>query len=869
MAATASNFDFLKSSRPDLAKLGASAETYYGDPEVCLFKLRKFTEMMAGEVLDLSGLKYVPEALSERLALLKNIPDATPVVITWFHDIRKAGNAAVHELGCTPGAAMSALRKARSLAIWFCAEFGVDPDVKVGKFIAPAAATTSEDQEALKRALEEERAEHELTEAKLQEHAARLNQPRVGLHVALDDAVDALGEPQRSLVLETLKRLQASPSDVDLVDFGRDTESGFDPRLRWCPVDEASGIVLLILESANAWICLWAGDRDAAEGWTKTKRFDVHPDLGSLQVYDVDAANDAVAGDTTPSMPESLDPKFKHLSDADIISLGVPQPLLPAVRLVITDGQLEQLAEHLPGAATDALYCIASGYTIEETLAELGWKKPQQEVDTKDLDVALAHPETQRTIRLLEPDETFEDVLKGPIERWRTYLHPDQAKLVRVSANGPYRVLGGAGTGKTVALMHRTVHLLRQVFVGTHDRLLVTTFTRNLADDLRKHLETLLTPEEMARLDVLNLHRWLPDFLASHGVNVRTPSRTQSKTLWKRALAKDTLGLPDAFYFDEWEQVIQAQGISTSAEYVSASRVGRGTALDRRKRKAVWNVLGSYREQLDKSGLLEWPDIVRRAAAILQKPDVPPPYRAVLADEVQDFGVAELELLRALVPVAPNDMFLVGDAHQRIYGRPVAMGQCGIHIRGRSRRLKVNYRTTQKIREWSVSALRGMDIDDLDGGSDTLKGYHSLRVGTPPTLLSVASEDAALTEVRGLLTGWLVGTDPSAICISARTNGLVDRLCGALNEAGFESAVIDGDADLPEGAVRVATMHRMKGLEFKKVVLVGVHDGLVPLHLPDSAFGDALSREEHERREQCLLYVAATRARDELVVLSW
>lgn len=77
----------------------------------------------------------------------------------------------------------------------------------------------------------------------------------------------------------------------------------------------------------------------------------------------------------------------------------------------------------------------------------------------------------------------------------------------------------------------------------------------------------------------------------------------------------------------------------------------------------------------------------------------------------------------------------------------------------------------------------------------------------------------------------------------------------------------DGEAKLGAG-VRLATMHRMKGLEFPCVVIAGFNDGYVPLKLGTEAYGDDASAEDQEKAERCLAHVAATRARDELLVTS-
>ena len=116
------------------------------------------------------------------------------------------------------------------------------------------------------------------------------------------------------------------------------------------------------------------------------------------------------------------------------------------------------------------------------------------------------------------------------------------------------------------------------------------------------------------------------------------------------------------------------------------------------------------------------------------------PFSAIIIDETQDFGPQALRLIRTMIPAHPNDLFFVGDGHQRIYTRNrAAMSKCGIDIRGRSKKLYLNYRTTDEIRRQAVALLEGCEIDDLDDGHDETKRYKSLSHGSMPLVESVFS----------------------------------------------------------------------------------------------------------------------------------
>ena len=142
---------------------------------------------------------------------------------------------------------------------------------------------------------------------------------------------------------------------------------------------------------------------------------------------------------------------------------------------------------------------------------------PKKKVDPKNLAAALEHPDTRRRFVTIHTDDELEAMLAAPLEKWRCFLHPSQERLVTRSFNGPAQVLGGAGTGKTVVAMHRSRHLAAKVFTAPSDRVLVTTYTGNLAENIEAILKS-LCGEEQSRIEVVHLHAFAVRLLRSHGV---------------------------------------------------------------------------------------------------------------------------------------------------------------------------------------------------------------------------------------------------------------------------------------------------------------------------------------------------------------
>jgi mRNA-degrading endonuclease RelE of RelBE toxin-antitoxin system len=693
---------------------------------------------------------------------------------------------------------------------------------------------------------------------------------RLALAKTFLESYSLLPKAQQKKVRELVERVQEDPTRTGL-NFER-LEGVKDPRARSLRVDQAYRVIVVQPERGDVLLCVWVDHHDEAYRWVARKTFEVNPVSGALQVFSVEEGREALA-----EVPAPLTPKkkaaaarlFEKFDDEELILGGVPAVLLASVREVVTEAQLDLLAPHLPSDAADMLFLLAAGYSFHEALEEAS--RPKElvpAIDVEDFQAALERPMSQESFHLVEGEDELERILEAPLEKWRIFLHPSQRRLVAQSFNGPVRVLGGAGTGKTVVLMHRAKHLAERVFTDKDDRILVTTFTRNLALDLEASLRS-LTPSGIDRIEVKNLHAWARSFYEQQvgaRVLVLEGDEAREALMTEAATVASTDRFTVAFYLDEWDQVVQDQEAESKEAYFRARRTGRGTRLSRADRAEIWKVLSRYRELMREHGQVEWSDIVREARLRLESGKVRLPYRAVLADEVQDFSSPELRLLRAMVPPGPNDLFLVGDAHQRIYGQMTRLGPCGIEIRGRSRRLRLNYRTTEQIRARAVAILENLEIDDLDGGVDKLTGYRSLRRGPAPDIHLMERPEDEQKLILATLKRWLESTPSGDICVAARTNRLVDRYGEMLKAADHKVVKLKGDASPSGPGIRVATMHRLKGLEFKKVLLAGVQKGEVPLALPDSTFPDPSARADHEQRERCLIYVAATRARDELMV---
>jgi superfamily I DNA/RNA helicase len=616
--------------------------------------------------------------------------------------------------------------------------------------------------------------------------------------------------------------------------------------------------------ASTLYVLTWVDHHDDAYEWAAKKTFQVNPLTGALQVLNTEVV-ESVASMTAPeTKPGGL---FDAIKDKHLLRLGVPVALLPLVRAMRSDADLEKAEKDIPQEAYEALFLLASGYSLDEVFQEMDKRDEEAPVNTGDFLAALQNEDSLRRFYVVDEAKELTEILSAPLEQWRVFLHPKQRKLVSMRAGGPVRVLGGAGTGKTVVAMHRAKYLAEQVFTGKDDRVFFTTFTRNLATDIFENLRKICSADAMARIEVVNLDAWVSNFLRAQGYRHQVVFDEEGNECWRNALnlVPGELALPASFYRTEWEDVVQAQNITSAEQYVKAARLGRGTRLSRDTKKRIWPVFQEYRAQMNEQGKKEYIDLIRDARSLLETRKISLPYRSVVIDEAQDMSAEAFRLLRAIVPAGDNDIFLVGDAHQRIYHHRVTLGQCGLNIKGRGKKLKVNYRTTEETRRFAVALLEGREIDDLDGGQDQQKGYMSLTHGEPPFVrcFRTFAEEGAFVKARIHELG-AQGAPPESICVVGRTRKIVDTYTACLRGEGMETYEIRREAaeqrDKP--GVRIATMHRVKGLEFEHIFIVSANKGVIPLDQAIRDGEDQVSRRNSDTAERALLYVALTRSKN-------
>lgn len=598
----------------------------------------------------------------------------------------------------------------------------------------------------------------------------------------------------------------------------------------------------------------YVGHHDGAYAWAERRRLDVHPTTGAVQLVEIRELVEEIVVHRPVERPVAAEPLFAGHTDEALLACGVPPDWLDDIRSADEDRFLA-LSDHLPREAAEALFRLAAGEPAEAPVAPVATPAGDP----------FEHPDAQRRFRTLADRAELERALEYPWELWTVFLHPSQRDFVERSFSGPARVSGSAGTGKTVVAIHRAARLAR---LHPEARVLLTTFTEALANALKVKLRRLAPnePEVLLRIAVRHMKGIGQELHEARFGKREIASGTAIDNLL--AEAREGAGaaeFPDNFLRDEWRTIVDAWGIRDWETYSTVPRLGRKTRIGGAQREKLWSIFERVRAALAERRLLTWSDLFHELAADLTNADRRPFTHAVV-DEAQDLSVAELRFLAALAGDRPDGLFFAGDLGQRIFRQPFSWKALGVDVRGRSRTLRVNYRTSHQIRS-RADVLLPKAIADVDGNEEARGGIVSVFNGPSPQIEVLDGPDAEIERVADWLRG--VGTQgvgPGEIGLFTRTMEELPRAREAVELAGLQHQQLSGSVDVSPNRVSVCTMHVAKGLEFRAVVVMACDDEVIPLASRIESISDESDLKEVYDTERHLLYVACTRARDHLLV---
>lgn len=618
-------------------------------------------------------------------------------------------------------------------------------------------------------------------------------------------------------------------------------------------------IRLIVHKTPQSLLLCYVDHHDRAYGWAERRKLQTHPKTGAAQLVEI---RETVQEIVVPTYVEAKTPKpkfsqkllFAHLSDDELLGYGVPAEWLGDVHSATEDAILA-LADHLPGEAAEALLELATGGKPRVPQPAAGATNP------------FDHPDAQRRFRVMTNVEELERALNFPWEKWTVFLHPEQRQWVERDYTGPARVSGSAGTGKTIVALHRAVYLARK---HPGARVLLTTFSDILANSLQTKLKRLLSGEPRLgdRIDVHSLPAVGLRLYKAHCGKAAIASREVTLELLRDA-SKAAAGHKFSLHFllAEWEQVVDAWQLDSWDAYRDVARLGRKTRLPETQRVALWSIFEQVRARLESLNLITQAGLFTKLASALSG-GKNPPFDFLVVDEAQDIGISHLRFFATLGANRPNALFFAGDLGQRIFQQPFSWKSLGMDIRGRSRTLRVNYRTSHQIR-MQADRLLGPEVTDVDGNREERSDTVSVFNGPPPLIQMLKSESEEIKAVGNWLTEQAkAGVLPHEFGLFVRSAAQLDRAKAAANESGMPFKILDEHVKTASGHISISTMHLAKGLEFRAVAVMACDDEIIPLQERIQTVGDGADLQEVYDTERHLLYVACTRARDHLLVTS-
>jgi hypothetical protein len=598
----------------------------------------------------------------------------------------------------------------------------------------------------------------------------------------------------------------------------------------------SSDIRLIVHKTQGSLLLCYVNHHDKAYEWAERRKLETHPKTGAAQLVEIrETVKEVIVPmyvQTELPAPRKAPkpPLFADKSDDELLGYGVPAEWLDDVRSA-TEDTLLALTDHLPAEAAEALLELATGgkpRVPEPVLADVS---------------PFEHPDAQRRFRVMTNVEELQRALDFPWEKWTVFLHPEQRQWVERDYTGPARISGSAGTGKTIVALHRAVHLAR---ANPEARVLLTTFSDTLANALHTKLKRLVgsEPRLAERIDVHSLNAIGLRLYKSHRGPVSLASREAVRELIGEA-SKAVAGhkFSQHFLLTEWEQVVDAWQLET------------------------WAIFEKVRAGLTERKLTTHAGLFTALASALAK-SKHLPFDFAVVDEAQDISVAHLRFFAAMGADKPNVLFFAGDLGQRIFQQPFSWKSLGVDIRGRSRNLRINYRTSHQIRQ-QADRLLGPEVADVDGNSEIRSDTVSVFNGPPPVIRVLKSE----AEEAKSVGAWIAEQSkaevlPHEFGVFVRSAAQMDRAQAAVKASGLPFKILDEHVETASGHVSISTMHLAKGLEFRAVVVMACDDEIIPLQERIETVGDDADLQEVYDTERHLLYVACTRARDHLLVTS-
>jgi hypothetical protein len=601
------------------------------------------------------------------------------------------------------------------------------------------------------------------------------------------------------------------------------------------------------------------GDHNQARRDSKRLLCRVDPVSRDLRILEVMDGEERGVAASQPERQALIPP---GVSDDALRKIGLTDDEILLGRSLVDAVALSALINLSPNSenAALAMQLLSEGVPPDDVYQQVITLPPQRpELD--DFGGALQYTLRRQKLTVLSTEQELKAALEAPWDNWKTWLHPTQREIAyKKSYRGPFRVTGGPGTGKTIVALHRVRALLDQagLLALTHP-ILLTTFSTTMVDQLQQLLHELLPADQHRHVVVQGLDSVVREQLrqAEHPALRHTVLNNAAVLARITQVAQETGGALDGRWLAAfWERVLLAMPEHTPDAYAKLRQSVRSVPpLTPEKFHAAANAAANLEKLLEAQGETTFLLRARDATGLT----LAPRFSHVVVDEAQDCHPLHWRLLRQLVASGPNDIFLVFDSDQRIYRGPYPLSQCGIDIRGRSRRLTASYRCSKAILDFAYRLLGANGGEDPDAEQPPKRAV-ALMSGMEPVAAGARTADEELERLVPVLERWHTdGIAWGEMLVSCCTKNQVTDVVGRLGVAGIPAEAVDGRTGATANRVLVMTMHRSKGMEARAAVIFGASSRMWN---PDP------NDPSDVQLRRLALFVAATRARERLYV-SW
>ncbi len=672
------------------------------------------------------------------------------------------------------------------------------------------------------------------------------------------DAFSMLPQGIQKKTREFIKKFRENPTSASI---NYEKISTFkDKNLRTVRIDLNYRAILHSSENDNHFHLLWVDNHDEAMNWAKNKTFDWNRETQTAQIFEIEERIKTIDIQANEYTEKSF---FSNYSDEQILKIGVPELQLGIVKNIRNLDDLEKLTDVLPTDAFDNIYYLMDGVPIQNILQDIENGKSIDAETNESIN-------SKRNFVLITEDAQLDEMLSGNFIKWKIFLHPAQHIVAYSNYKGSVKISGGAGTGKTVAALHRAKYLTERL--STNDLpVFFTTYTKSLI----KNLETLITEMNIDKRKIYhkNIHAYIREFAEKNNLiskDTKLMFEVSELEVWKDFMEFHVSRFSEQFLCDEYNQIIVQNNVKSLEEYLQTPRINRSGKIGRQDKIEIWKLVAAFQQSKQKENKISFNELFNLATTFLNENADKKPFSYIICDELQDFSNIELRFIRALVVERENDLFLVGDPLQNIYNKRLNFSLAGINVKGnRSKQLKINYRTTEEIKKLAIATIKDIDFDDFDGETESKKGYRSLLHGKQPIYKIFDNATDEIDFIYRTVCEYLSGgkINHNQICIAVRNHDLANGIKTRFYKEHLQFADVSNDNQNESNyKIQFSTFHNTKGLEFKRMILAGVNAETVP-HKPYDFNNWEKARQNHYlKSEAALLYVAMTRAIEELVI---